>query len=106
MKHDDFSILVCKRNEVSKETLDFKSAVYSSDEDRLSNFKSTGAMKNETPQKALWGMVAKHIIAIQDMIDSGETPTPKWVDEYLGDAHNYLFLLEAIWREMEEDFVS
>ncbi|MBE9571981.1 MAG: hypothetical protein IMF11_15230 [Proteobacteria bacterium] len=99
MNHKDFIELVTNREEHNKCVLNRKGVVYSSDTDRLHNFKSVGAMKKETPQKALWGMVAKHIIATQDMIDSGKTPTAGWINEYLGDIHNYMHLLEAIWED-------
>ena len=56
-------------------------------------------MNQTTPQSALWSMVSKHIIAVRDMILSGKVPSEKWIEEYLGDIHNYMFLLEAIWRE-------
>lgn len=99
MKQEDFGKLITDREEHSRAVLDRKSTTFSSDNDRLSNFKSVGAMKKETPQKALWGMVCKHIIATQDMIDSGKVPTAGWINEYLGDIHNYMYLLEAIWED-------
>jgi hypothetical protein len=99
MNQENFGKLIASRVEHSTSVLARKGVVYSSDDDRLSNFKSVGTMKKETPQKALWGMVAKHIIATQDMIDSGNTPTYEWINEYLGDIHNYMYLLEAIWED-------
>jgi hypothetical protein len=99
MNQKDFGKLIADRIEYSTSVLARKGVIYSSDDDRLSNFKSVGAMKKETPQKALWGMVSKHIIATQDKIDSGAVPTKGWVDEYLGDIHNYMYLLEAIWED-------
>lgn len=99
MNQEDFGKLIANRIERSTSVLARKGVIYSSDEDRLSNFNSVGAMKKETPQKALWGMVCKHIIATQDMINSGGIPTADWIDEYLGDIHNYMHLLEAIWED-------
>jgi hypothetical protein len=99
MNQEDFGKLIANRIEHSTSVLARKGVIYSSDEDRLSNFKSVGAMKKETPQKALWGMVSKHIIATQDMIDSGRLPSPEWIDEYLGDIHNYMHLLEGVWED-------
>jgi hypothetical protein len=99
MNQEDFGKLIANRIEHSTSVLARKGVIYSSDEDRLSNFKSVGAMKKETPQKALWGMVAKHIIATQDMIDSGKIPTAGWINEYLGDIHNYMHLLEGVWED-------
>jgi len=41
----------------------------------------------------------KASIAAPDMVNSGEIPSQKWIAGYLGDIHNYMFLLEAIFEE-------
>lgn len=99
MNQDTFINIIKQRHQACLSTLDYKSTIYSSRNDRLSNFKDVASMNQTTPQKALWGMVSKHIIAVRDMILSGNVPTEQWIKEYLGDIHNYMFLLEAIWRE-------
>lgn len=99
MNQTDFMKLVAERKEKCHSVLNAKGIIYAVGDDRLSNFKSVGNMNNKTPQEALWGMVSKHIIAARDMIDSGEIPTEKWISEYLGDIHNYMYLLEGVWEE-------
>lgn len=99
MNQVEFEDIINNRYSHNLDTMTAKGKVYSRQQDRLSNFKDTGAMNQVTPQDALWGMVSKHIIATKDMVKSGETPTEKWIAEYLGDIHNYLYLLEAIWFE-------
>jgi len=99
MKQPWFMELMRVREKTCRSVLDAKGKIYASGDDRLSNFKSTGRMNDESPQEALWGMVSKHIIATKDMAKSGELPTEKWITEYLGDIHNYMYLLEAIWEE-------
>lgn len=47
-------------------------------------------------------MVSKHIIAVRDKICSGQVPTRSWITDYLGDIHNYLYLLEAVWQEQAD----
>lgn len=84
----------------SRTTLNAKGKIYSTENDRLGNFKSTGRMNDCTPADALWGMVSKHITAVKDQVKSGKIPTQEWMDEYLGDIQNYMILLEAIWGEM------
>jgi hypothetical protein len=103
MKQEIFEDIINNRYSHNLDTMTAKGKVYSSQQDRLSNFKDTGAMNQVTPQDALWGMVSKHIIATKDMVKSGEIPTEKWIAEYLGDIHNYMYLLEAIWHESSHE---
>ena len=101
MRSEQVDILIANRNEESMATLTKKGKIYSSESDKLRNFKSVAAMNEVTQQEALWGMVSKHIIATKDQIYSGRTPTRSWITDYLGDIHNYLYLLEAIWLEQK-----
>jgi len=70
--------------------------------DRLSNFKKAAKLVNCTPERALFGFVAKHIIALMDFvedIDEGLVqPQDRW-DEKIGDIINYMILLEALVKE-------
>jgi hypothetical protein len=67
--------------------------------DRLSNFKLAAARQECTPERALEGMNEKHLTSIHDMIkdiDRGiVAPIERW-REKIGDARNYLLLLEAL----------
>jgi len=67
--------------------------------DRLSNFKKAAVLMSCTPEAALFGMVAKHIVAITDFCDdlANDTIQPyvRW-DEKLGDIINYMVLLDAL----------
>lgn len=76
--------------------LDAKAKSYSSASDRLHNFKVAAALNDCTPEQSNWGMNTKHIVSVRDMVLSGlDYPYEVW-DEKLGDAINYLILLEAI----------
>jgi len=99
MNQDTLMNIIKQRHQACLSTLDYKSTIYSPRNDRLSNFKDVASMNQTTPQSALWSMVSKHIIAVRDMILSGKVPSGQWIEEHLGDIHNYMFLLEAIWRE-------
>ena len=82
-----------------KKVLSKKAGEYSSGNDRLHNFKRAAALNCETPEKALAGMLTKHIVSIYDMIDgldSTSCPDYSVWDEKLGDAINYCILLEAL----------
>jgi hypothetical protein len=72
--------------------------------DRLHNFKAQpGIETKETPEQVLWGYLRKHLQSIYDMVTGSKEAKASLVDEKLGDAINYLILLEAIfieqWRE-------
>ena len=68
--------------------------------DRLIAFKAAAALQHTTPQRALAGMLAKHIVSLYDMCFAEETvyPMDTW-DEKITDSLNYLFLLKAIVKE-------
>jgi hypothetical protein len=74
--------------------------------DRLHNFRRAAAMLNCSPEHALVGMWVKHVISILDIVDDigRKVPSLEMIDEKLGDAVNYLILLEAMLKEryMEE----
>lgn len=102
MNTETFNQIVDKRVEKIKATLIKKAAEYSSDDDRLHNFKIAGRINGETPEKALWGMMAKHLVSVIDIIadsNRGRLPSAAIRDEKLGDAINYLILLEALLIE-------
>ena len=63
-------------------------------------FKAAAALQHTTPQRALAGMLAKHIVSLYDMCFAEETvyPMDTW-DEKITDSLNYLFLLKAIVKE-------
>jgi len=74
--------------------------------DRLSNFKKAAKLVNCTPERALFGFVAKHIIALMDFIDDidkGVVQTQDRWNEKIGDIINYMILLEALIIERLEN---
>lgn len=99
MNTEDFNKVVDARIEKIKATLIKKAAEYSSDDDRLHNFKIAGRINGETPEKALWGMMAKHLVSVIDIIagtSKGEVPSEAIREEKLNDSICYLILLEAL----------
>ena len=79
-----------------------KAAEYATNADRLHNFKAGAALSRTTPAGALLGYMTKHFVSVIDMVrneESGTPPTPEKVDEKIGDAINYLILLEAVFLE-------
>jgi hypothetical protein len=95
---EQFNGLVQRRVELIKNILANKGQEYAADNDRLHNFKRAAAMLHCSREQALVGMWAKHVVSILDIIDDmkrGKYPTFSMVDEKIGDAINYLILLEA-----------
>lgn len=76
-----------------------ENANISSKVDRLAHFKKAAALLGETPAQAAFGMLAKHLVAISDMIGAGKSyPLETW-DEKITDSINYLLILRAIVEE-------
>jgi hypothetical protein len=70
--------------------------------DRLAHFKKAAALQDETPAQAAFGMLAKHLVSVADMVKSGGFyPLDKW-NEKISDSINYLLILRAIAEEEEE----
>jgi hypothetical protein len=78
-----------------------KQQKYAKDDDRLSHFKITGRIKNETQERGLWGMWVKQITSLLDIIENLEKdppllPSKEMLDELISDNINYPILLEGL----------
>ncbi len=83
------------------DTLQKKTKEYTGDDtDRLGAFKAAAALQHTTPERALAGMLAKHIVSLYDMCFDNDTDygISTW-EEKITDSLNYLFLLKAIVKE-------
>jgi len=106
MTQTDFDRVLEMRIASMREVLAGKAEEYGLGGDRLHNFKVAAKMSssNETPEQALWGMLRKHLVSIIDIVDAtswGECPSQWLRNEKIGDANNYLVLLEALLIERE-----
>ncbi|MEG2050914.1 MAG: hypothetical protein RR012_01290 [Oscillospiraceae bacterium] len=75
-------------------------------EDRLHNFKVAADLAKTTPEMALRGMLAKHIISVWDLIndlEKGDLADIQMWDEKIIDCINYFILLRALVFERHED---
>lgn len=103
MTHDEFDTLILdRRMDLTRSVLSSKAAEYAT-EDRLHNFKRAAELQGTTPMKALIGMWTKHVVSVLDIVDKhakdGSVPLQSRVDEKIGDAVNYLILLEGLLYE-------
>lgn len=79
-----------------------KSEEYSTEQDKLHNFKVAAQLQNCTPITALAGMMAKHTVSVYDLVErqeNGLVVTKEMWDEKIGDHINYLLLLDALITE-------
>lgn len=88
-----------------KETLIKKNKEYSTDSSPLHNFHESAKLLRTTPKKCALAFVAKHLTSIIDMTQSDiDHPIELW-EEKLGDAKNYLFLIECLVQEEKNEKV-
>lgn len=99
MKTEGFDQLLAERLAKIEAVLGSKAREYASDSDRLHNFKAAGELQRCSPERALLGMLSKHLISVVDMIMDFIVYAPEVVDEKIGDSINYLILLEALMKE-------
>jgi len=104
MNTNNFNEIVETRVAAIKSVLTRKAKEYSSDTDRLHNFKVAAKLSREetTPEQALFGMMRKHLTSVIDMVEdtaTGKYPDDALRDEKIGDSINYLILLEALLIE-------
>ena len=98
----DFKMVLENRIRKIREVLDKKAGEYARGQDRLHNFKRVAEIKRITVAEANIDGFCKHLVSILDMVDD-QAKGQKWAlevwDEKIGDAINYLILLEAIIKE-------
>ena len=104
MNKNTFERFVEDTLDICKAVLTRKSGEYSSSEDKLHNFdKAKELMRCNTKEFALWGMFAKHLVSVTDMVErfekTGEIPTSNMIDEKIGDSINYFILLKACFYD-------
>ncbi len=102
MTNEAFEALLESRIDAMRKTLAKKASEYASNADRLHNFKRGAEMLRTSPMKTCAGFMTKHLVSIFDlleMLDNGVPVGIPVIDEKIGDAINYLVLLEALLKE-------
>jgi hypothetical protein len=98
MNINEFNSLVGARVKKISDVLANKGKEYGKN-DCLYNFKRAAEILRTTPQHALAGMWMKHVVSVMDLIEGTLPATELTIDEKIGDAINYMILLEAVLRE-------
>lgn len=106
MTADKFDEILARRLKLTAEVLKSKAGEYATNKDRLHNFKEAALLEGDTPANALRGMLRKHWVSVMDLCDVEKHPgdfrvTAARIDEKIGDAINYLILLEACLMELD-----
>ena len=102
MNAKDFDKIVADRMAWCRQTLCAKGDEYAREGDRLWNFKVAARKLNCHPAEALAGMMVKHTVSVDDIIDGlsrGIVPPKDLVAEKIGDSIDYLLLLEGVIEE-------
>lgn len=112
MDQYELEVFLEERFDQIRSVLAHKGSEYVPEDDlnRFHNFNTAAAFNNETPERALWGMLTKHLVSLSDMVQEESVNYPAYVwDEKLGDAVNYLLLLWAMTqhhRDVYENIVE
>lgn len=101
MNNEKFQEILAKRIEQIQSVLSSKAKEYAIGLDRLHNFNRASQILGISREKALTGMLDKHLVSILDIVDNFIDVKPSFamIDEKIGDAINYLILLEAMLKE-------
>lgn len=99
MKTIEFDAVIERRLELSKQILINKAKEYAKGDNKMHNFDKASQITGECREKALFGFFLKHLVSVIDIIDDMNKntyiPSKELTDEKIGDAINYLLLLEA-----------
>jgi len=98
-----FNDIVERRLELTKEILTTKGEEYANGKDRLHNFKIAARRSGKTPAQTLAGMLLKHEVNLEDMIEGRCSFDADRIDEKLGDVIAYNCILEAVLLEEISD---
>lgn len=96
MNRTVFNEIVEKQIEHIRTTLIQKNKEYADTDNVHRNFIAAARKLGITPQKALQGMLIKHIVSVDDIIDGKTTYNNAMLDEKIGDIINYYVLLKAL----------
>lgn len=103
MKAHDFQQILRERIQQIRKVLSAKQEEYATDHDVLHNFKEAARIDGtRTPAQVCWGFMLKHLTSINDIVNEmsrNDNRHKHLLDEKIGDAINYLILLEAILKE-------
>ena len=102
MTYKEFQSLLEKRFDKTRETYSKKMNEYATDLDVFQSFREgVGFSFQNTPEGVAWEYACKHFESIKNIISKcpHEVPTDDLLEEKIGDAINYLIILEGLIKE-------
>lgn len=102
MKLNTFNDIVREQVQLSEKLLTYKGKEYAADAtdtseaDRLAAFKKAAMLQGISPAQAAFGMLAKHLVSVSDMVAEPETYDINRWTEKLCDSINYLLIIKAL----------
>lgn len=103
MDNKKFTALVDELRSRSFDTLIAKNAKYAGCvDDALHNFRTGAAFTGDTLARTCWGYMAKHLVALHDMVITNQFDDRDDFLEKCQDTVNYLCILWAIGNERRE----
>ena len=102
MKINKFFELLEQRFTKTRETYTVKMDEYATDLDVFQSFKNgVGFSFEDTPEGVAWSYACKHFESIKTIISKlpDEIPSDELLEEKIGDAINYLKILEGLIKE-------
>ena len=96
--------VVQRRVQLIQEVLEHKTSEYADKEDVFKAFTESLPLSfHDTKQAVAWEFMVKHLQSIKMIIEakakSGKLPNEKVLEEKIGDAVNYLILIEGMFKE-------
>lgn len=96
--------VVQRRVQLIQEVLEHKNSEYADKEDVFKAFTESLPLSfHDTKQAVAWEFMVKHLQSIKMIIEakakSGKLPDEKLLEEKIGDAVNYLILIEGMFKE-------
>lgn len=88
-----------------RETLCKKRTEYADGESRFINFYDGAHFTGLSPEQTLWCYMAKHLASIREIVN-GKAVTREVLREKIGDARNYLVLLEGMILDRQSDHLG
>ena len=102
MKVEKFKELLEKRFNKTRKVYSKKMNEYANDLDVFQSFKEgVGFSFQDTPEGVAWEYACKHFESIKTIVSKipNEIPSDELIDEKIGDAINYLIILEGLIKE-------
>ncbi len=99
MTRKRFLKILQRRLGLTKKVFLKKQKEYAQNDDVFYNFRRAGDVLNTTKEKALCGMMSKHLVSVLDIVEHPDRFNHAQLDEKIGDLIVYLCILEAMLME-------